>query len=212
MTEHYVSIDLDDARAGKIAEVLGNKTCKKILGLISEKEMSQSELSESLKMPLNTLDYNIKKLVEAGFIEPNKGFLWSIKGKRILKYRAVNRKIIITPRFGLKGIIPMVVISGLAALGLNSWINGQKFVSIQAPDLLEKSRGAGNELGQTVASSADAGSVVNGVASASGSLGNSGVDIVANVSGSVGNAGLWFMLGALFVLLLIVVWNWRKIW
>lgn len=199
MTEHYVSIDLDDERAGKVAEVLGNKTCKKILSMIAEKEMSQSELSESLKMPLNTLDYNIKKLVDGGFIEPVKGFLWSVKGKKIVKYKAVNKRIIIMPRFGLKGIIPALIISGVVALGIDSWINNISYAasSVQAPDVLQKTMSAGSELVQGVASSADAGNVAN---------------VALNVSSNIGSGGLWFMLGVLFVMLVLIIWNWRRIW
>ena len=34
MTEKYLNIDIEDPRSGKIAEVLGNKTSKKILSLL----------------------------------------------------------------------------------------------------------------------------------------------------------------------------------
>lgn len=38
--KNALMIDLDDERAEKIAEVITNKTCKKILSALAEKEMS----------------------------------------------------------------------------------------------------------------------------------------------------------------------------
>ena len=80
--EKYVLVSLGDERAKEIAEAIGNKTSKKILDLLSDKEMSESEISRELKIPLNTADYNVKKLVKAGLIEEKKHF-FSSKGKRI---------------------------------------------------------------------------------------------------------------------------------
>ena len=80
MNDKYLNIDLNDPRAGAIAEVMANNTCKKILEALAEKEMSVTEISQSLNMPLNTIDYNIKKLLSAGLIIPTKEFFWSVKG------------------------------------------------------------------------------------------------------------------------------------
>ena len=66
MAEKYLTLDLDDERMSNIAEILSNKTCKKILNWLSENEGSVSKVSENLKIPLNTVDYNIKKLLKAG--------------------------------------------------------------------------------------------------------------------------------------------------
>ena len=103
MTEKQLMIDLDDPRAGRIAEVLGSKTCKQILGILAEKELSESEISSELKLPLNTIDYNVKKLVESGLIEETKGFLWSSKGKRVLRYKIARKRIVISPKTSFKG-------------------------------------------------------------------------------------------------------------
>ena len=124
MTEKYLNIDIEDPRSGKIAEVLSNKTSKKILGLLAEGEMSASEISEKLDLPLNTVTYNMEKLVGSGLVEEVKGFLWSVKGKRIKRYKVSNRKIIISPKkVVLGGILPAVVCSGLVAGAVKIWMN-----------------------------------------------------------------------------------------
>jgi predicted transcriptional regulator len=115
MAERYIMFDLNDSRSYRIAEVMSNKTCKKILNLIAENELSESEIASKLNLPLNTVDYNIKNLVEAGMIEPAKNVLWSIKGRRVVKYRVSNKKIVISPKSMFKGVIPAVLITGIAA-------------------------------------------------------------------------------------------------
>src|SRR3989338_2079201 len=118
-----ILVELDDPRTGKIADAISNKTAKKILGALSEKEMSESELAKILETGLNTIEYNIKKLVEAGLIEKVGGFLWSIKGKRIYRYRVVNKKIVILPKKIIRGVLPAVLISGIVAFGIKLWSN-----------------------------------------------------------------------------------------
>ena len=93
-----ILIDLNDPRTESIADVISNKTAKKILESLAEKELSQSEIALKLSMPANTVEYNIKQLESSGLIEKSKGFLWSVKGKRINKYRLSNKRIIISPK------------------------------------------------------------------------------------------------------------------
>ena len=114
-------ISMEDERAGKIAEILGNKTCKKIIDFLSEKnEASEKEISDRLKMPINTVEYNLNKLLHVELIEKTKNFFWSQKGKKIPMYKLSNKSIIISPRrrisSGIKTILPVVIISGVLAL------------------------------------------------------------------------------------------------
>lgn len=130
----YIMFDLNDSRSSKIAEVMSNKTCKKILNLIAENELSETEIASSLGLPLNTVDYNIKNLVSAGLIEPAKNVLWSVKGKRVLKYKISNKKIVISPKSMFKGILPAVLLTGVAAyvvkMMTTGFISGSKSVEL----------------------------------------------------------------------------------
>ena len=74
-------VSFDDPKTSKLADVLGNKTCKKIIDLLAEKEATKSEIARALRVPLNTVEYNVNKLVEAGLIERSKNYFWSEKGK-----------------------------------------------------------------------------------------------------------------------------------
>lgn len=110
-------MSMKDSRTKKISEVLSNKTCKQILDLISDKDYTESEIASRLNIPLNTVEYNLKKLIEVNLIEKSNHW-WSIKGKKMPSYKISNKYIIISPKpiSKLKSFIPVILLSGLAGL------------------------------------------------------------------------------------------------
>ncbi|MFH1310779.1 MAG: beta-propeller domain-containing protein [Nanoarchaeota archaeon] len=114
--DKFILIGLDDDRSKKIAEVLGNKTCKKIIDhLVETKEASEKDISDKLNIPINTIEYNLKKLLDSGLIEKTKNFFWSKKGKKIDIYKLANKHIVISPKSKpdlsvLKTILPIIVV------------------------------------------------------------------------------------------------------
>jgi len=96
--------DLNDEKSGLVAEILGNKTCKKMLSVLADKELSENDMARELKMPINTLEYNLKKLLKAGLVEEAKGFFWSVKGKKIKTYKLANKKIVISTKSSFKSL------------------------------------------------------------------------------------------------------------
>lgn len=120
MEEKYIMVSMEDERSRHLADVLGNKTCKKVIELLTEKEMSEAEIANSLGIPMNTIEYNLKKLVAAGLIEQTKNIFWSIKGKKIPTYKISNKYIVISPKkkFRAVGLFATLVVSGIAAAGI----------------------------------------------------------------------------------------------
>ncbi|HRZ85959.1 MAG TPA: winged helix-turn-helix domain-containing protein [Candidatus Paceibacterota bacterium] len=113
----YVMVSLDDEKLSVLAEVLSNKTAKKILEFLAEREASESEIAESINLAPNTVNYNIKKLLESGLIEKSSNFLWSLRGKKMLKYRIANKKILISPKSSNSTkFIATFVITSIAAI------------------------------------------------------------------------------------------------
>ncbi len=197
MAQSYIMLDVNDERAEAVAEVIGNKTCKKIIQALSESELSEAELSKKLGSPANTVNYNVKKLVEAGLIEKSKQF-WSVKGKKVPTYRISNKKIIISPKPMTKGILPAAILTGLATVGIKLFFNSgvsenqttyvatDSALKMAAPTAL---RYAGESAG------ASAG------ASASGAI----------ISSSAVGPWAWFLLGAWGALLIFVIYStWRR--
>src|SRR4030042_1138609 len=114
--DSFMLVSLNDEKSKEIAEVLSSSTCKKIINYLAQhKEASQKDLSDALKIPMNTLDYNIKKLLNSGFIEKRKNFFWSKKGKKIIMYELSNKSIIISPKKSpskkIKSILPAFIIT-----------------------------------------------------------------------------------------------------
>ena len=59
-SKKYIMLELDDEKLKVLTDVLSNKTAKKILEYLADKEASETEISNELKIPANTVNYNIK--------------------------------------------------------------------------------------------------------------------------------------------------------
>jgi DNA-binding transcriptional ArsR family regulator len=136
MTEKYLLFSLEDEKTKKIAEILSSPICKKILDLLSEKELTEKEISLQLKIPLNTAEYNLKKLIDVKLVESVSHF-WSIKGKRMPAYKISNKKILISPKS--KKTIPLVltaILAGFASIGLRSLTFSKNAIPERLPEAL----------------------------------------------------------------------------
>jgi DNA-binding transcriptional ArsR family regulator len=124
MSKKYLLLSLDDSRLKPISEILGNKTASKIINFLSEKEeASEKDISKELSIPINTVEYNLKKMTKMGIVEESKRFFWSPKGRKIKMYRFSNKSIIISPKnitlnSSIKQIIPVALISGVVSIAI----------------------------------------------------------------------------------------------
>jgi len=115
--DKFILMGLGDERSAKVAEVLKSLTCKKILNYLSEiREASEKDIADALKIPINTVEYNLKKLIKSGLVDKAKNFFWSVKGKKIPMYKLARKHIIISPSKKpslsyLKNILPVVLIA-----------------------------------------------------------------------------------------------------
>ena len=56
-------IKLEDEKSKELATIISNSTSRKILNYLSTKdEVSESDISKELKLPLSTIHYNLKQL------------------------------------------------------------------------------------------------------------------------------------------------------
>lgn len=163
MGEKYLVFNLEDEKSKKLGEVLGNQTCRKIINLLAEKELSASEISRELHLAINTITYNIDNLIEAGLIEEAKSW-WSVKGRKMPSYKVVNKSIVISPRktsniySKLKGVLPVVLISAVFT-GFFFWFEetrenaSHSFTGI--PQLTEKAAAAADLIVNSASASLD---------------------------------------------------------
>lgn len=119
VNDKFILMGLDDEISKHIAEVLKNPTCKKILNLLGDvKEASEKDIADGLNIPINTVEYNINKLIKSGLVEKTKNFFWSVKGKKIPTYKLARKHIIISPNKKpdlnyLKTILPIILIAAI---------------------------------------------------------------------------------------------------
>ncbi|MDD5191720.1 MAG: beta-propeller domain-containing protein [Candidatus Nanoarchaeia archaeon] len=128
MGDKFVLFGLDDENSKSVAEVIGNKTCKKILNFLGDvKEASEKDISDKLGMPINTVEYNLNKLVKSGLVDKAKNFFWSVKGKKIPMYKLARKHIIISPNKKpdlnyLKSILPVIAVAVVLLLILGIYL------------------------------------------------------------------------------------------
>ncbi len=128
-SDKFILVSLDDDSSKFLSEVLGNKTCKKIIDFLSErKEASEKDIADGLKIPLNTVEYNLGKLIKSGLVKKTSNFFWSVKGKKIPMYKLANKHIVISPRKkpspeSLKVLIPAFIgiFLGLFIMGMYNY-------------------------------------------------------------------------------------------
>lgn len=185
----FMLVSLEDETSKSIAEVIGSKTCKKIINYLSEKEASQKDLSDALKIPMNTLDYNIKKLLESGFIQKKKNFFWSKKGKKIVLYGLSNKSIIISPKKStgekIKSILPAFILTAVGTFAVGVY---EKLTSV--------SRNI-----QTNYDMVSESSEILKVAGTSPTI----------MSSQPIPLSIWFLLGSIIAIFIISIINWRKL-
>lgn len=194
MSEKFLLVSMDDEKSKKLGEIISNPSARKIINLLAEKELSISEIAREFSMPINSVQYNVEKLLEAGVIEESKSF-WSIKGKKMPVYKAANKLIVISPKktsnfySKIKSVIPVVLVSGVFT-GMFMWFN-----KIPQSDFM---RDANVSIERGIAALSQAGD----------GLTNTAVSIAVNNSGTPGY--VWFLIAIWLAILGFAIYSFVK--
>ena len=121
--DKFILMGLDDENSKHMAEVLKSKTSKKILDFLADvKEASEKDIADGLEMPINTVEYNLKKLIKSGLVDKTKNFFWSVKGKKIPMYKLAKKHIVIgykKPNINyIKSLLPIILVAAIAVFAL----------------------------------------------------------------------------------------------
>ena len=144
--ENFLMVSLEESQAKQLADVLSNPTCRKIVNHLAEQEeATETEIAESLSIPLSTVHYNLQKLQEAQLVHSQE-FHYSKKGREVDHYKLANKYVIITPKpvkgikSALKSILPAalitVVIGGIIHLSQKTSV----FLGQKAAAVMESAR------------------------------------------------------------------------
>lgn len=200
-TDKFLLISLDDEKSKAVAEVLSSKTCKKIINYLAEnKEAGEKDLSEKLGIPINTVEYNIRKLVSSGFVRKHKNFFWSKKGKKIVLYELSNKSIVISHKKSssnldkVKSLTPAIILTAAGTFAL--WAYDRISLSLSSAGTREKLMyGASNSAPVVQAPSAAAGQAASAIS-----------DFINQYP-----SWEWFLFGGLVAIFIIAIVNWRKL-
>ena len=137
MEEKFILVKLNEQKSKDIATVMSNKTARKILELLTDKEkVSPSEISKKLNIPINTIMHALKLLEKESFII-RADHAWSEKGKKVFLYSLAKKMILIIPKDydwkeSLKKILPIALFGAAISLAIRIYSSQQTTESVES--------------------------------------------------------------------------------
>ncbi|MFH0797946.1 MAG: helix-turn-helix domain-containing protein [Candidatus Woesearchaeota archaeon] len=200
--ETFIMVSLDEHRSKELAQVISNETSRKILDYLGSKEdVSEGDISKELNLPVSTVHYNVQHLLKVGLIE-SKEFKWSEKGKKVDLYNVARKLIVIAPRGSsesfmekLKGIMPAALVAVLGSAAIYSYQKFGSAFTVEAAD-------AGSEM--MLKSAAPM------MEAAPARMMDSAEVFGQNFAVSEPNYALWFLLGSLFALFVMLMYQYLR--
>ena len=204
----FLLVSLEESESKELAKVISNKTCRKILDLLTKKNATETQIAKELNLPLSTVHYNLQHLVKANLVKAEE-FHYSEKGKEVNHYSLANKLIIIAPKKTtketfmqkLKGILPVTLIA-LATAGIIRLVTmfragtSKLLGATPIPETAVKAEEAGVTRGADL------------IAPGAGNITLAAEPVTQTIQTSEPNIALWFLIGAAFTIILLIIWYW----
>ena len=195
---NFLLLSLDDSKAKKVANIVSNDSCRKILDYLSGHETStESELATELNIPISTIHYNLQQLIESDLIITEE-FHYSKKGKEVSHYKLANKYIIITPKkvTGIKEKLRSILPVGLAAIATAGIIQyASRYFPGRVPSNTMLARAPAAMTEQAVGAGAP--TMEKAMPVAEEIITDRAVSLLPNLTT---NIAFWFLIGAIFAL------------
>ncbi|HDS46294.1 MAG TPA: ArsR family transcriptional regulator [Methanomicrobia archaeon] len=199
--EKLLILPLNDKNSKLISQVISNDTARAILETISDAPRSTTEIAEKLGIPLTTVQYNLEKLAEAGLVKVART-RYSRKMKPVKLYAPQRKYVVIAPGTADRSdviaalkryltIIAVAVFGSLAIEGLMMRL-GVGPVDDVAVRSVPEGYGGGAEAPAYAPAPLPEKALEAGA----------GFDLFMH-------PGLWFFLGCLFVLVVVLCFEYR---
>ncbi len=191
----FLLLSLEEEKAKKLANVISSDVCRRILDYIANKDSTESEISKDLNIPISTIHYNLRQLVEAGLVKADE-FHYSEKGKEVNHYSIANKYIIIAPKntesisIKLKRILPVFLVVAATGAVIQLFFGGQGNIA-NVKDTVSQ------PMFEASKSFSVQGTAINQTQQAAESA--------TLISGT--NIALWFAIGALFALVVYLIYD-----
>ena len=208
--KNLILLSLEDSKINKIANVVSNDSCKKILNYLADKEATESELAKKLQIPISTVHYNLQQLMDAGLVSVDE-FHYSEKGREVNHYKLANKYIIIAPKGAkkqglkqkLKNILPVALITAGAAglIQLTSNFIQKPTLMMGKDAVTERAFAAAPIVEKAMEEAADEAITSPIVAEAAD---------MAMQTPLWQNIALWFLIGAIFAIMIFLILSFFK--
>jgi predicted transcriptional regulator len=207
--KNFIMLELDDDKTKKVANVVSNESCRKILDYLAEHEGTESGIAKELDIPISTVHYNLSQLMETGLVIADE-YHYSEKGKEVNHYKIANKYIIIAPKKingiaqKLKGIIPAALITAGVAGIIQLFSSFSKKASFGSADLMAQESAPMMAKSVVIETANDATPML---AAAPEAMRTVGEGSTAALQGTPlwQNLAMWFLIGALFALLVYAI-------
>ena len=204
----FLLVSLEESESKELAKVISNKTCRKILDLLTKKNATETQIAKELNLPLSTVHYNLQHLVKANLVKAEE-FHYSEKGKEVNHYSLANKLIIIAPKKTtketfmqkLKGILPVTLIA-LATAGIIRLVTmfragtSKLLGATPIPETAVKAEETGVTRGADL------------IAPGAGNITLAAEPVTQTIQISEPNIALWFLIGVAFTIILLIIWYW----
>jgi DNA-binding transcriptional ArsR family regulator len=190
--EKLLILPLNDKNSKKLSQIISNDTARNILEAIASKPLSASQIAEHLSIPLTTVQYNLEKLNDVGLVKVDRT-KYSEKMKKVKIYAPQRKFVVIVPeKTDKKNVIAAlkryltVIFFAVVGSGVIEFFTAK----MKSPVWEEATRSIPTEGGGVPAPIPAPVSPEKALDAAFG------FDIFAH-------PGLWFLVGCLFVILVI---------
>ncbi len=207
--ESFVLVSLNEDKAKKLAQIISNDTSRGILDFLSDREdVTESELAKELNQPISTIHYNLQHLMKGGLITVEE-FHYSEKGKEVNHYKLANKFIIIAPKstWGLKEKLRKILpVAGLT-LGVSAVLQFISSITRMGGASLSANTFQAKDMAMEAAPRLMA--MEEAVVSAAPEAVNTATEVVVQ-SNIWQHAALWFLVGGVVAIILMLFFDWVK--
>ncbi|MGC9444167.1 MAG: ArsR/SmtB family transcription factor [Candidatus Methanospirareceae archaeon] len=201
--EKLLILPLNDKSSKLISQVISNDTARDILETISDAPRSTTEIAEKLGIPLTTVQYNLEKLAEAGLVKVART-RYSRKMKPVKLYAPQRKYVVIAPGKADKNdviaalkryltLIAVAIFGSLAIEGIMIRLGAGPVEDMSIRSVPEGFGGGAEDPLYAPAPAPVPGKVIEA---------GTGFDIFMH-------PGLWFFLGCLLVLVVVLLFDYR---
>ncbi len=195
-SKNFLLVSLEESKAKQLAQIVSNDVCRSILDYLSSKikGATETEIAKDMGIPLSTVHYNLRQLLQSGIVTAGE-FHYSEKGREVLHYSLANKYIIIAPSATateglankLKRILPVVGFVAAAGAAIQLFSIFKQGTSIYSANRVMQEAAVQKAADTTLVAEAP--------------------QIAAQAAQSQPNIALWFVAGAVFALVVYLIYS-----